>query len=320
MKKIIAILLCLCTVFCMVACDNSKISSTTKDPLFDQGNRLPNNSHGGTSGYGAVYDYRSFEDNLKEVDTIVKAKFVSISPVGDEYVKFTFSVSETLLGKVEDTINIYASVMEGTLGSPHGNTIYFSEDSVTVMEDYEYLLMIIKSEDVYSELSPRYGWQRGMIINLDDISASEMYNESLALHATGIDINTCTKEELIDYVCELTKGNEQKHLISKAETLEEIVNDAEKVFHIEVKSLLGEPSSALKTTEIWNCEIKETLKGSLSDTIKEAAIIFFDDTVKAGEEYIVAVNGIDSETFYEFVTKDSLRPISEKNEIKGYID
>ena len=322
LKRIFAIILCVISVFCIISCGNMENTSTTKDPLFiNNGGTVSHNSPNGEGhGYAASYDYLSFEENLEAVDTIVKANLISISNFGNEYVKFTFKVNETLLGEAEDTVNIYASVMQGALGSPHGYPIYFSEDAVTVMEDCEYLLLIIKSEDVYSELSPRYGWQRGMIINLDDIPASEMYNEPLALHATGIDINTCTEEELIDYVCELTKGNKPKYLISKADTLEEIVDDAEKVFHIEIKSLLGVVSSDLKTTEIWSCEIKATLKGSLSNTIKEVSIIFFPDTVEAGEEYIVAVDGIDSDTFYEFITKDSLRPLSEKAEIKGYID
>lgn len=104
--------------------------------------------------------------------------------------------------------------------------------------------------------------------------------------------------------------------LSDAETLEEIVADAPAIFQVKPIELLTEVKGDLKHTEIWHCEIIETLKGSVMGEIQ---VIFFADTVEVGEEYIVAVEGIDSDVFYGFITKDSLRPVSEKAEIKSYI-
>ena len=164
-----------------------------------------------------------------------------------------------------------------------------------------------------------------MVINLDDIPKSEMYNEPLALHAKGIDVNTCTKEEIIDYVLELV-GDNKPTLLSDAETLEEITKEAYDLVHIKVKSLSGDGNSplsddAIMATDIMYCEVIESLKGKGSEYEKVVEIVFFDDTVKPGEEYIVALDAFEKGTAYLcFLTPDSLRPISEKAEIKSYID
>lgn len=49
-------------------------------------------------------------------------------------------------------------------------------------------------------------------------------------------------------------------------------------------------------------------------------ITFFADVVIPGKEYIVALDDAAELEFKKFITKDSLRPVSEKSEIKSYID
>ena len=330
LKKIISLIICAATVIGVSACANTEDRSTTtasKVPNIHipTGSTSVNVSQNGNM-QSHSYKYISFEENLEEVNTVVKAKLVSIADCGDERVKFTFNVNEVLLGKAEETIDVVVTAWLGFLAAPDGRPIYFANDSVFteyvdgVEENGEFLLMLIRSEDVYNKVNPRYQWQRGMIINLDYIPKSEMYNEPLAKHATGIDINTCTKEELIDYVCKLSKGNVQDKVISKAETLEDIVNESENVFHISVKEMQSKGDNSIKSTEIWTCEIKETMKGILPEGRTQISVVFFGDTVKAGEEYIVAVEEIGGSALYRFITTNSLRPVSEKAEIKGYIN
>lgn len=333
LKKIISLIICAASAFCITACSNTEnqstsTSSTTKPILKPPSFTDSNSGNTSTDGnkYAYSYSYKSFEENLEEVNTVVKAGLVSIADYGDERVKFTFTVNEVLLGKAEETIDVIVTNWLGFLAGPDGSQIYFSNDGVFSdihydNEDFgEFLLMLVRSEDVYNKVNPRYQWQRGMIINLDYIPKSEMYNEPLAKHATGIDVNTCTKEELIDYVCKLSKGNVQDKVISKAETLEDIVSDSENVFHISVKEMQSKGDNAIKSTEIWTCEIKETMKGILPEGRTQISVVFFGDTVKAGEEYIVAVEEIDGSALYRFITTNSLRPVSEKAEIKGYIN
>ena len=62
------------------------------------------------------------------------------------------------------------------------------------------------------------------------------------------------------------------------------------------------------------------LKGKTEEYDKEMEIIFFDGTVKPGDEYIVAIDVFKKEDYIRFLTPDSLRPVSEKAEIKGYVN
>ena len=318
LKKASCFIIAVISVFCITACDSGGSVSTTKNPFGGM-----QSSHGdgnGKGNYDTIYEYMSFEETLEEVNTIVKAKLLAIEPFGAKYTKFVFNVNEVLLGDAEETLEAVISETLGHMDTPDGRSIYFSGDNVVLNGDDEYLLLLSMSEDVYSKVCPLYLWKRGMMVNLDDLSKSEMYNESLALHATGIDVNNCTKEEMIDYVCRLTEGNVPKNIISKAETLEEIVEEAYDVIRVRVKSLSSKAETDMKDTEIWYCSVREAYKGKKSDYASEIEMVFFDDTVEMGKEYIVAIQNPGTSSYIRLLTKDSLRPLSEKAEIKGYID
>ena len=70
---------------------------------------------------------------------------------------------------------------------------------------------------------------------------------------------------------------------------------------------------------IWECKIIETLKGDLEKG-SVVKIEFLPDVVIPGKEYVVALDDYFKVSEEALTTKDSLRPLSEKEEIKGYID
>ncbi|MBQ8404182.1 MAG: hypothetical protein IJX55_07145 [Clostridia bacterium] len=319
MKKILAILLIISTVLSFASCGNVSNNNSSKVEFSSAW------SHPLQGGYGDTYAYATFEKYCSEVTDVVVATFVSSNSFGKDHIKYTFQVNEAILGDAAGAIEVIVPKLSGNVVTYGGRNVNFLESRINAVVGNEYLLALNKFADIYSNPNVYYNWSYATAINLDNISSSEMYNESLALHTTalhtaGIDINTCTREEIIEYVRGLTKDNSTKGNISTANTLEEIVADASAVFHIKVCELVKEVDGDLKHTEIWDCQIIDTLKGEVSADIGLVWVIFFADTVEAGDEYIVAVNGIDSDTFYSFVTKDSLRPVSEKAEIKGYID
>ena len=309
-KKLVSLMFCIVSIFCIAACGNE---TTTKSGSLATG-----------SSYSPIYIYNTFEENFDDIDTVVKAKIKESYRFSKRYDKFTFEVTEVLRGVAGDTIDVYAIDTKGNIFA-NGHSVDFYENGFIFEEGVEYLLMLRMGSDVYCKVNPRYAFQRAMVINLDDIPKSEMYNEPLALHAKGIDVNTCTKEEIIDYVLELV-GDNKPTLLSDAETLEEITKEAYDLVHIKVKSLSGDGNSplsddAIMATDIMYCEVIESLKGKGSEYEKVVEIVFFDDTVKPGEEYIVALDAFEKGTAYLcFLTPDSLRPISEKAEIKSYID
>ncbi len=313
-KKLVSLILCVASIFCVAACGNETITKS---------NSLATGSSLG-SGSSALYPYRTFEEAFDYVDTVVKAKIKGSYNFSKRYDKFTFEVTEVVSGVAGDTIDVYASDLKGHFFA-NGHSVNFYENGVTFNEGDEYLLLLAMNSDVYAKVNPMYLLRFATTINLDNLPKSKMYSEPLELHAKGIDVNTCTKEEMVDYVIELVGDNKPK-LLSSAETLEEITNEAYDLVHIKVKSLSSDGNSvlsddAIKATDIMYCEVIESLKGKGSEYEKEVEIIFFDDTVKPGEEYIVAIDDFEKgDAYLRFLTPNSLRPVSEKAEIKGYIN
>jgi hypothetical protein len=300
----------------MVACAKES-TNTSGSPIMGTGSSL-------VPGSSALYPYRTFEEAFAYVDTVVKAKIKGAYNFSKRYDKFTFEVTEVLSGVAGDTIDVYASDLKGHFFA-NGHIVNFYENDATFNEGDEYLLLLGMNSDVYVKVNPMYFLRFAITINLDNISESKMYGEPLELHAKGIDVNNCTKDEIVDYVIKLVGDNKPK-LLSTAETLEEITKEAYDLVHIKIKSLSSDGNSvlsddAIKATDIMYCEVIESLKGKKPEYDKVVEIVFFDHTVKPGEEYIVAIDDFEKgDAYLRFLTPNSLRPVSEKAEIKGYIN
>jgi hypothetical protein len=206
-----------------------------------------------------------------------------------------------------------------SLGGGYGITYYENDKFFETGETY--LLMLKKDSSVYySKKQTFYYTAYATQISLDNISESRMYGESAKRHITGIDIDTCTKEELIEYVRELVKNNKTaKKSISSAETLEEIVRDSTDVVQIKICNPIRQVKNSTKKTEVWECKVTDSLKGDLEKG-EMIEIEFFADIVIPNKEYIVALDDDFEIISKSLTTKDSLRPVSEKAEIKGYIN
>ena len=313
-KNITCIMIAVMVVLSVVSCAGVSSQSTSQSTLKSTTRpRIP----AGPS-WDTEVPYVSFEEYCGRVTTVVKAKIVEIADYRENSVKFTFKVTEKLYGTVEDTIYVVHFKDKYSLSDGKGRNITYSEIDVTLNQNDEYLLALIRSDNVYNYISPKYGWMYGALINLDNLSESEMYNESLSYHISGIDINACTAEEITNYVCDMAKNNGAKEdVASKAETLEEIVNDAPYILQVKLNYIESEANTDIRHTEIWSCTVVDVLKGDVKGAT-EIEMLFFGDTVEAGQEYIVSAEKVGS--FYDFITPNSMRPLSEKEQIKGYIN
>ncbi|MBQ7290838.1 MAG: hypothetical protein IJW76_03820 [Clostridia bacterium] len=322
LKKIISLMTFLALLVSTVSCGYvGKEDLTT-------GWSHPNNPS--QEGYSATYAYQTFEEYCTSnfVTDVIIGTLVNFGEFGNDHVRYTFQVNEAILGNANGMIDVIVPKLQGNVPEYTKEKLRFDESYIPAGIGIEYLLPLRKTVDLYSTPNIYYTWSYATAIILDDVPSSEMYNDLLYSHATGIDIKTCTREEIIEYVRELTKNNQtSEEELSTAQSLKEIVKDASAVYHIKTWYLAKEVEGDLKHTEIWDCEILEALKGELPPEPEDPEdpglvwIIFFPDTVEEGKEYIVAVDGIDgSQTFFELVTKDGLRPVSEKSQIKSYID
>ena len=72
-------------------------------------------------------------------------------------------------------------------------------------------------------------------------------------------------------------------------------------------------------SEVWECQVIETLKGDFEEG-RMVEIKFFAGEVIPNKKYIVALDSKFKVIWESLTTKDSLRPVSEKSQIKSYID
>ncbi|MBQ8404181.1 MAG: hypothetical protein IJX55_07140, partial [Clostridia bacterium] len=107
----------------------------------------------------------------------------------------------------------------------------------------------------------------------------------------------------------------------------EAVEDSTDIIQVKIKYPTIKLDSKYKDTEIWECEITDILKEhpdiggrGKAEIGKMVDVKFFADIVIPEKEYIVLCDRSGGAYMYTFTTKDSLRPVSEKAEIKSYID
>ena len=239
MKKIIALVLVIFSVFLCVSCNNAiSTDETTTTDILSLGSAIDYLST--TPPVVIPYPYLTFEEMCESATDIVVAKLKSADSYGNKHAKFTFQISETIFGNASGEIEVYVpnTPCQVTLrdgmevyipGTGQVKTVTFYEDSASFSRG-DNLLILTQKADVYSTPSVYYAWSCATCVNLDDLELSEMYNLPLAPHVTGIDINTCTREEMIEYVRSLMQDNAPGKTLSEAQTLEDIVADAPAIF------------------------------------------------------------------------------------------
>ena len=117
-----------------------------------------------------------------------------------------------------------------------------------------------------------------------------------------------------------TIGAQSPEWIFDDATLEKTVRNAPVILHVKFTEYeILETQNSKIDDLMWNCEVKEVLKGTLPEGTKEVKILDagMTETPAVGAEYIAILEG---EEVFVFTTEFSLRPISEKEKIKGYID
>ena len=311
MKKILAILLIISTVLSFASCGNERGYIEFPEVVTEGGNT--------SSGWHGDAPYRTLEDVCAVSTDVVVA-----TCTGSRNGLFTFDVQEVLLGDAKDKISMHPGSATQIYTAFSSNTgeyrsIYYYANQIYFYEGTTYLLILQKSTSVYSLYgSVYYSTMCATTIDLDNLAASKMYNESIIPHIRGIDITACTKEEMVEYVCGLVKDNRTKESVSDAETLEEIIRDSTDVIEIKIKNPVRKTDTSYKKSEVWECQIIETLKGDFEEG-SMVKIEFFADEVIPNKKYIVALDSKFKILWESLTTKDSLRPVSEKETIKSYI-
>ena len=181
-------------------------STTAAETTADRPTIIPGTTTGSTTGQGSSFHgdvyYYSFEEMCPKFSDVVIATCKSQSDAN-----WRFEVEEVILGDAENEIFVRkgsTTLLVTSLGGNNGkNPIYYRESDAVFCEEETYLLMLKASTDP-SNLA--YYTSGAIVIPVDCISQSEMYGESAKNHITGINIDTCNKEEFIEYVRNLVNN------------------------------------------------------------------------------------------------------------------
>ena len=199
LKKSLAISLCAATVFCAASCGDvqSSTSETThKNPSISIIETRPPNETVITD-----FEYMTFEEMCAEADYIVVANYVDAVNYNDDYAKFTINVKEAVYGDISGQIDIYLKDSEAFKTSLDGREIQFRESAYVVQEKTDDVVLFLKYEENPEGLGfPVYTWQCAPTVNLTKLGMSQMYNEHISHHITGIYFTVSTPAEVLEYI------------------------------------------------------------------------------------------------------------------------
>ena len=291
----------------------------------DTQNNEPNNSSTETSLL-----YYTFEEACLLANTVIIANYIGSSELYDmdkdgyslTYIKNEFIVKDTLFGNPTEKILIYTQGANLPIIDDKGIATEVSpcnQNDISFEPNVDYLLILIKNRDLYT-FDTRYSLINEAIVRLDDLTLSQMYNEPLSSHIKGIEFtDETTREEMISYVKNITKNNTPAYEYIKSDKMEDIINESPYVITISIKGNLNAVRGVFGEWDIYDSTVIQVLKGEIKAEIK-TRIVFFPDTVKPGEEWIVAAVPPDGRDEYLHLTsKNSLIPYDQIDEVKQII-
>ena len=136
---------------------------------------------------GTIDDYLTFEEALGYASDAVITQFIDYTVIGEGLIKFEFRVLESLLNEITDRIFVYLDGDFGNFGFSY---------------EVEYLLPLIRVESNYSMAKEdEFVFIRSIVIDLNNLSNSIMYNEPLFEHSNNFH-GEMMKEEILTLINE----------------------------------------------------------------------------------------------------------------------
>jgi len=322
MKKTIIFITILSLVFGLSGCqrrnDNPDVSTATEysddtnknilseDESLANGANQIGNAFSGTT----LYADWSFEEYLRQCTDAVTARYIGIDRLGEVGGYLEFEIIERILGE-DNGKTLVASFWDENVSFINGESEPYAIGDFKYQEGKEYLLILGRSIIIYREGDGDiYSIYNTVYLPLEEMGACTMYGDSISKRSEiGYTPEKVTREELIDYVRENTKNNTERYSYGndyiRSDKIEDIINESPLVLRI----LLKEENVGTRWFSCYG-KVLEVLKGeigkqNIDDIIDEHGVLdgrkerikehiceftFFPDTVKIGDEVIVAVN------------------------------
>lgn len=284
---------------------------------------VPDVSQSLTNGSSVTLVYTTFEEACQLANTIVTARYVKSEPFGESYIRHGFILQKTIIGKAEKEINVFTSNVNLSVvknGAITESIPEYNQNNISFEAGIDYLLILNKKNDPYMFI-PVYTLINDTVVRLDNLTLSEMYHMPLSSHIKGMKLTKeTTKEDIISYVASLTKNNLSAYEYIVSDNMNDIINLSDNIIRIKINGNHKVVKNEFRSHELYDCTVLEVLKGKLK--VGEVyRIAFFPDTVKSGDEWIVAVVPLDETSRYlDLTSKKSLYPCNMKQDIMEIIN
>jgi len=269
--------------------------------------------------------YRSFDDALLLSTDVVIANFVKQRPFGVSLIELEFRVVDRILGNAADIIYIYLSQNEVSIISGVGEASY-NQGNLAFGTEVNYILVLRRLEGATLKThEDGYIIIADIAINIDDPTLSTMYNEPLSRHSKELDFSSrsLSKDQIVTFIKEATINNQLAREHIRSDKIEDIINGSPFVFVVEIdepRRLMNQQATHdWMETDIYYCTVVKALKGDFG--IENAiAVIFYANTVKKGEQHIIAIEPLEKgSTTFLFTSKNSLFRMEQLEEIMAII-
>ena len=307
MKKIVALCLCifmLMAVFC--GCKNGQAKGDGK------GAQSQGQLH-------AMSVYLPFESHLDVATDLVKAEVLSKQESSLEIV-YTIKIKDRYWGEDRGDTVKFALGKHAITSSIGGENITYSPSDMNYEIGKEYIFIMQYAVDVYYDELYYCSVGGNIFLPVEDISNSTMRGEALKKHAQITRYNTV--DQLVSYITEYLQARpEQPTFVGnpyiQSPDLATILKESPYVLRVE---LVKDMTESYNPTDIFSCKVKEVLKGD-AEVTPEVTVYFFKNTVKVGDEYIIALEPgyPDATDRFRFSSKNSLFTVDQQADILQHL-
>ena len=264
--------------------------------------------------------YITFEEALLLSSNVVVAQYVGYRNFGNETIEFEFVVLENVLGNSADRIYVYARNANVSIIGSTSIDLYNITD-LNFRVGGQYLLVLNRIWSPHRKVQENgYNLLNNIVIDLENLQNSSMYNEPLYLHSE-LDFRRgrLSEAQVIDYVREITKNNPPAVEYVMSSCVTEIVDGSDYILLIEVNEFHSMARTDIQHTDIFHCTVVQVIKGALEPGF-ELAMVFLADTVRPGEQHIIAVRRVgEGSSMFKFTSRYSLFEIEQFDEIMAVL-
>ena len=149
------------------------------------------------------------------------------------------------------------------------------------------------------------------VFDLDNPSNSVVVGRPLSSQSTSLNFDdNISKQEIVSFVTELTRGNPPARDIIRSDAIEDIVVGSPYILVVEINRplrLSGEQRNTdFAATDLYYVTAVRTLKGDFTEP-DGFLIVFPGDTVFRGERHIVAIEpNSEGSSWFRFTARNSL--------------